>query len=84
MPSCTEDFLTREPLGVISEKMLEDKEGLDGLLIGAYAQIDGQGSSNNGIWASAPSNWIYGSLTSDDANHGSDNLDSGPWGLFEG
>jgi len=73
--SCSDEFLTKEPLGVVGEAQLATEKGVDALLIAAYGQIDGLGSSNNGTWASAPSNWIYGSITSDDAYKGTDNLD---------
>ncbi len=76
--SCSDEFLTKEPLGVVGEAQLATEKGVDALLIAAYGQIDGLGSSNNGTWASAPSNWIYGSVASDDAYKGTDNLDQPP------
>jgi hypothetical protein len=76
--SCGDDFLTKEPLGVVGEAQLATEKGVDALLIAAYGQIDGLGSANNGTWASAPSNWIYGSVASDDAYKGTDNLDQPP------
>lgn len=76
--SCGDDFLTKEPLGVVGESQLATEKGVDALLIAAYGQIDGLGSGDNGTWASAPSNWIYGSVASDDAYKGTDNLDQPP------
>ena len=76
--SCSDEFLTKEPLGVVGEAQLATEKGVDALLIAAYGQIDGLGSSDNGTWASAPSNWIYGSVASDDAYKGTDNLDQPP------
>ena len=54
--SCSDEFLTKEPLGVVDDRQLANERGLNALLIGAYAQIDGLGSDNNGTWASVPSN----------------------------
>ncbi len=81
--SCSDDFLSKEPLGVVGDSQLATEKGLDALLIGAYGQIDGQGSTNNGTWASAPSNWIYGSVASDDGYTGTDATDASSIPNFE-
>lgn len=43
--SC-EEILEREPIGVFSESILSDPEGIDGLLTGAYALLNGSGALN--------------------------------------
>jgi len=71
MVGCTKNYLEKEPLGPISENTLATKSGVNGLLIGAYSLLDGEGSpgSNEG---SAVSDWIWGGVASDDAHKGSE------------
>jgi hypothetical protein len=63
MNSCKDKFLETTPLGVGSEDMLSSKTGVN-------AGLDGVGSGYN--FNSSVSNWIYGSVASDDAYKGSD------------
>jgi len=76
--SCSDEFLTKEPLGVVSVSQLANEKGLDALLIGAYAQIDGLGHANSGTWPGGASNYIWGSITSDNAYKGTDATDQVP------
>jgi len=69
--SCKKSFLDKAPLGVLSEETLSNKNGVEALLIGAYSLLDGFGS-NNSSWASAGSNWVYGSMCGSEAYKGSD------------
>ncbi len=75
--SCSKSFLEREPLGNVSETTLATREGVDGLLIGAYSLLDGIGT---GGLAGAPavSNWVFGGVASDDAHKGSQYGDEPP------
>lgn len=50
------------------------EKGVQGLLIGAYSLVDGEGAAGDGF-ASGASNWIFGGVTSDDAYKGSDPTD---------
>jgi len=68
--SCKEKFLETTPLGVGNEAMLSNKTGVNAVLIGAYSMLDGVGSG--GTYFSAVSNWIYGTVASDDGYKGSD------------
>ena len=68
--SCKEKFLETTPLGVGNETMLSNKTGVNAVLIGAYSLLDGVGSG--GTYFSAVSNWIYGTVASDDGYKGSD------------
>jgi hypothetical protein len=70
LTSCGEDFLSTTPLGVANESLLSNKNGVNAVLIGAYSLLDGVGSGPSNT--SSVSNWIYGSITSDDAYKGSD------------
>ncbi|MCK5705827.1 MAG: RagB/SusD family nutrient uptake outer membrane protein, partial [Cyclobacteriaceae bacterium] len=70
--SCGDDFLKKEPLGVVGDAQLSNNKGLDALLIAAYAQLDGLGHSNSGTWPGGASNFIWGSIASDNAYKGTD------------
>jgi len=70
MNSCKDKFLETTPLGVGNEDLLSTKNGVNSVLIGAYSLLDGVGSGYN--FTSSVSNWIYGSVASDDAYKGSD------------
>lgn len=73
--SCKEDFLDRQPVGVFSEDALKTKSGVNGILIGAYAGLNGSmigTGSSAGADVNTFSNWVFGSLTSDDAQKGAD------------
>jgi len=70
MTSCGDEFLETTPLGVGNEQMLSNKTGVNSVLIGAYSLLDGVGSG--GTYFSAVSNWIYGTVASDDGYKGSD------------
>jgi starch-binding outer membrane protein, SusD/RagB family len=73
--SCKEDFLDRQPIGVFSEDALKTKAGVNGILIGAYAGLNGSmygSGSSAGADVNTFSNWVFGSLTSDDAQKGAD------------
>ncbi|HEU4610212.1 MAG TPA: RagB/SusD family nutrient uptake outer membrane protein, partial [Chitinophagaceae bacterium] len=64
--ACKKSYLDRRPMGSLSEQVLANKTGVEGLLIGTYAKL---GGSQN--WGSAPSNWSLGSVVADDAYKGS-------------
>ena len=68
--SCKDKFLETTPLGVGNETLLSTKNGVNAVLIGAYSLLDGVGSG--GTYFSAVSNWIYGTVASDDGYKGSD------------
>jgi starch-binding outer membrane protein, SusD/RagB family len=73
--SCRKDFLDRQPIGVFSEDALRTKAGVNGILIGAYAGLNGSmygTGSSAGADVNTFSNWVFGSLTSDDAQKGAD------------
>ena len=58
----------------IPETTLANPKGVQGLLIGAYSLLDGNGGAGTGpgAWATASDNWVYGGVVSDDAHKGSD------------
>src|SRR4030043_2321766 len=75
--SCSEEFLTKEPLGSSSETVFYNEKGINALLIGAYGIIDG-GALWTVSWGASIQNWTYGSAASDDAYKGSEITDQVP------
>ena len=70
------DFLEKasEPQGQLDETTLKTKSGVEGALIAAYRALDWT-NGVGGNWGSAASNWVWGSVTSDDAYKGSEATD---------
>ncbi len=75
--ACNKSFLDKPALGALSQATLANKTGLDGLLIGAYSMLDGQGGAAGLSWGSAESNWVFGSVDADDSYKGSTPSDQG-------
>jgi hypothetical protein len=72
--ACGKSFLNKPPLGTLNPDIVSSEAGLQGVLIGAYSLVDGEGAAGDGF-ASGASNWILGGVASDDANKGSDPSD---------
>ena len=71
--SC-KDFLNGNPQGTLDELTLANRAGVEGTLIAAYRSLD----CTNGTqadWGCAASDWVWGSVTSDDAYKGSEASD---------
>ena len=75
--SCSEEFLTKAPLGSTSENVFYDAKGIDALLIGTYAIVPGS-SLWDISWGASIQNWTYGSAASDNAYKGSEEGDQVP------
>lgn len=73
--ACKDEFLEVPVTGQISESQLTTPAGLEGLLIGVYAQLmgapDNGGGSAGGEWNGGATNWVWGSIRGGDANKGS-------------
>ncbi|RZK47274.1 MAG: RagB/SusD family nutrient uptake outer membrane protein [Pedobacter sp.] len=79
---CKKKFLELSPQGVYDLASLSNKKGVDGLLINAYATLDGRQDQQNG----GASNWLWGSIRGGDAYKGtefSDMNDANPVMRFE-
>ena len=74
--SC-KDFLDVAPQGALDEGTLSTQAGVEGTLIAAYRSLD-HSVDVGGDWGSAASNWVWGSVTSDDAHKGSYDTDQQP------
>jgi hypothetical protein len=74
--SCSKNYLDKPTLGTLDPSILASSDGVNGLLVGAYSLLDGEGSTgaSDGTGSGA-SNWIYGGIAADDAYKGSDNSD---------
>ena len=75
--SCSEDFLTKEPMGATSENVFYNAKGIDALLTGSYSMIRGSALWTVS-WGASIQNWTYGSVASDDAYKGSEITDQTP------
>jgi hypothetical protein len=69
------DFLSSAatPQGTLDQETLASQVGVEGMLIGAYRELDC--NNDTGAWGCAVSNWVWGSVTSDDAYKGSEATD---------
>jgi starch-binding outer membrane protein, SusD/RagB family len=78
------DFLTdaSAPQGTLDAGTLANRTGVEGTLIGAYRALDC--SSSSSAWGCAASNWVFGSVASDDSYKGSDGGDQPPINDIEG
>lgn len=73
--ACSEEFLEIPAQASLDEGTLANQAGVEAALISAYSMLDGWNNdwgTFNPPWATAGSNWIWGSVTSDDAYKGSD------------
>ena len=65
--SCSDEFLDVAPAGSLSQAELTTLSGLEGTLIGTYAQLLGRSGFYSGS-----NNWFWGSVMGGDANKGTD------------
>lgn len=79
------DFLENAaaPQGTLDEGTLATRTGVEGTLIAAYRALDCT-TSTNANWGCAASNWVFGSVASDDSYKGSDGTDQPPINDIEG
>src|SRR5216117_822985 len=79
------DFLSNagEPQGTLNAGTLANKAGVEGNLIAAYRTLDCTDATSFD-WGCAVSNWVFGSVASDDSYKGSDGLDQPPINDIEG
>lgn len=78
--ACKKSFLDVKPNGALDEATLSNEKGINKILIGAYAMLDGHDGSLNigGQWGSGASNFVFGSMAGGEANRGSTPGDQGP------
>ena len=69
--ACKSEFLDIPPVGTLNPSIMANMQGVQGLLVGAYATLDGYPGNGDGGWGGAISNWSFGSVAADDAYKGS-------------
>ena len=83
--SCSkDDLLDIRPKGESQVEDLVNQTGIDLLLTGAYAVVDGVNGKNGEGWAGADSNWVWGGVASDNAYKGTVAGDQAPINAIEG
>lgn len=83
--SCSDSFLEVKPKAALSNSTLQNTRGVNSLLVGAYALLDGW-ATPEGAYRSyqvGADNWVYGSVASDDAYKGTIAGDQPPISLIE-
>src|SRR5215208_3568307 len=73
---CGDEYLddVSKPQGTLNDQSLANATGVEASLIAAYRALDW----NNGVggnWGNSASNWVWGSVASDDAYKGSEPTD---------
>lgn len=64
------DFLTETPVGELTNEQVLDPNNIEGIVISAYAVLDGQFDEASSGLNSGCSNWQFADVTSDDAYKG--------------
>jgi hypothetical protein len=75
--SC-KDFLNTAAQGALDATALQNKAGVEATLIAAYRAMDCTAGIRDAGWGCAASNWVWGSVASDDAYKGSTATDQPP------
>lgn len=70
--SCRKNFLNTEPQGTISPSQLNNLNGIESALVGAYTMLNGSKSGTWGTYAGASDLWLWGDVAADNAHKGSD------------
>ncbi len=70
--NCSEEFLEKSPQGQVSTASTQTPGGVESLLIGAYAMVDGTGLDGQAAWNNEISNWVFGGVASDNGLKGTD------------
>jgi hypothetical protein len=70
--SCSDSFLDVKPKAALSSASLQNSKGVNSLLVGAYALLDGWATAEGAYrsYQVGADNWVYGSVASDDAHKG--------------
>ena len=80
LQACKKSFLDAKPYGSYTSELIKNKKGLEGLLIGVYGILDGQGVGGD-PWETSAVNWATAGVAADDAYKGTeltDQVDDNP------
>lgn len=69
--ACQKDFLNIIPKAQLSDELLANKRGIEGVLIGCYSVLTGRDQ----LFYSGFGNWVHGSILGGEANKGSNSGD---------
>jgi hypothetical protein len=83
LTSCGEEFLQKLPQGQLSQPQVANKDGVEAELLGAYGILNGNINGTWGNYASAPSQWLFGEVASDNAHKGSEQSDQPDMNMIE-
>lgn len=75
LPACTEKKLQNQSLGKMDPGKKASIPVIQSSLIEAYSLLNGDGSDEIKTWQTSVTNWVYGSITSDNAYKGTSNQD---------
>lgn len=78
--SCSDEYLTKEPPGVVSKIILETPDGVEALLVGVYERMQNGSSMFGGAMTS---DWTYSAGCSDDCYKGTSSGDQSNFNLLE-
>lgn len=67
---CSESFLEESPIGELTPDQILTPENIEGVVISAYAVLNGQFDEASNAFNSPASNWNFGDVVSDDAYKG--------------
>lgn len=83
--ACSDKFLDVQPKAALAVTTLQNKTGVNSLLIGAYSLLDGWATAEGAYrsYQVGADNWVYGSVASDDAYKGTIAGDQPPISLIE-
>jgi len=83
--ACSDSFLEVKPQAALGTAELQNAKGVNALLVGAYALLDGWATAEGAYrsYQVGADNWVYGSVASDDAYKGTIAGDQPPISLIE-
>jgi starch-binding outer membrane protein, SusD/RagB family len=83
--SCADKFLDVQPKAALSATALQNKAGVNALLVGAYSLLDGWATAEGAYrsYQVGADNWVFGSVASDDSYKGTIAGDQPPISLIE-
>lgn len=80
--ACSDDFTESTAYGALSDENLQNAQGVDLKLIGAYSLLDGISATSGSDWSKTGDNWWF-DVISDDAHKGSTDGDQPDLFLLE-
>ena len=81
--ACSDDFTDVPAIGALSDQTLQNEQGVELLLVGAYSVLDGIRNNQGGAdWTVSGDNWWFDVIT-DDAHKGSTDSDQADLYLLE-